>query len=406
MPSKVEKLKKTTPELRFPGFDGEWEEKKMGEVIAFLKGKGISKDDIIGDGVNKCIRYGELYTEYGEVVQKVVSLTNVPAERSLESKFGDVMIPSSGETAWDIAVASCILEDGVLLGGDMNVLRPSHETDGIFLAYYLSNGSKRNIARLAQGNSVVHLYSSYLRGLKLLVPTLREQKKIADFLGTIDEWIENLKAQKREWEAYKKGMMQKIFSQEIRFKDEDGNEFPDWEEKKLGRVSEINPSSSALPEEFNYVDLESVDKGILSNPIKLQFDVAPSRAQRVLKRGDILFQTVRPYQQNNLFFDLDGDYVASTGYAQLRTKQVPQFWFQYIHSNNFLRKVLSRCTGTNYPAINSSDLKGTHVQVPDLAEQKKIAGFLSSVDDLINSHQEKITRAEEWKKGLMQRMFV
>ena len=93
----------------------------MGEVIAFLKGKGISKDDIIGDGVNKCIRYGELYTEYGEVVQKVVSLTNVPAERSLESKFGDVMIPSSGETAWDIAVASCILEDGVLLGGDMNV---------------------------------------------------------------------------------------------------------------------------------------------------------------------------------------------------------------------------------------------------------------------------------------------
>ena len=323
-----------------------------------------------------------------EVVQKVVSLTNVPAERSLESKFGDVMIPSSGETAWDIAVASCILEDGVLLGGDMNVLRPSHETDGIFLAYYLSNGSKRNIARLAQGNSVVHLYSSYLRGLKLLVPTLREQKKIADFLGTIDEWIENLKAQKREWEAYKKGMMQKIFSQEIRFKDEDGNEFPDWEEKKLGEVLKIGSGkdykhlgSGAVPVFGTGGYMLSVDRSL-----------GDEATVFIGRKGTIN----KPFYHKGPFWTVDTLFF--THNYKNTTAEFVYLLFQQI---NWLK--YNEASGV--PSLSKITIEKIKVKTPNMEEQKKIAEFLGSVDTWIANLKEQSREWEAYKKGMMQKIF-
>jgi type I restriction enzyme, S subunit len=227
-----------TPKLRFRGFGGVWVEKKLGQVANFLKGKGISKDDISKEGINKCIRYGELYTDYHEIIEEVKSRTNVSKSDSLESEENDVIIPSSGETALDIATVSCVRGRGVLLGGDLNVMRMEGQS-GEFFAYYLSNFQNRDIARLAQGNSVVHLYSSHLKDLKINIPLFAEQQKIASFLSSVDKWIENLRTQKENLEQYKKGVMQQIFSQKIRFKNEDGNDFPEWEEKRLGEVVDI-----------------------------------------------------------------------------------------------------------------------------------------------------------------------
>jgi len=135
----------------------------------------------------------------------------------------------------------------------------------------------------------------------------------------------------------------------------------DWEIYPLQKISEINPCSDCkMLQEFFYIDLESVVGGILVNKKLINKADAPSRAQRYFKRNDILYQTVRPYQQNNLFVDFDSkQYIASTGYAiirSLKNKSVSKYLYHYLHTDDFLSVVLDNCTGTSYPAINPATL--------------------------------------------------
>ena len=205
---------KKAPELRFQEFrkEGEWEEKKLGEIAKFLKGKGISKLDISENGRTPCIRYGELYTYYKEKIDSVISFTNLPIKDLVLSLKNDVIIPSSGETKEDIATAACILKEGIALGGDLNIIRS--EMDGAFLSYYLNHALKWEIAKIAQGYSVVHLYSSQLQNLKIKIPNKLEQQKIASCLSSIDELIESQSKKTEQLEQHKKGLMQQLFPEE------------------------------------------------------------------------------------------------------------------------------------------------------------------------------------------------
>ena len=181
-----------------------------------------------------------------------------------------------------------------------------------------------------------------------------------------------------------------------------------WTEKPLKAAAHINPANGGLPESFVYIDLESVDAGELKAKERISRAGAPSRAQRLVERGDIIYQVVRPYQRNNLLceFDDDENYVASTGYAQLRAKGSNQFLYQSIHTDSFVGRVIAKCTGSNYPAINSSDLAEIHLPIPPtLPEQQKIAECLSSVDELIAAQARKVDALKTHKKGLMQQLF-
>jgi len=197
-----------------------------------------------------------------------------------------------------------------------------------------------------------------------------------------------------------------LFNQQIRFKVDDGREFGEWDQSELKEVAQINPKVKKLPENFIYIDLESVEKGLLLLEKNITLSEAPSRAQRLLSKGDVLFQMVRPYQQNNYYFNLDGQYVASTGYAQIRTELNSKFIYYALHEKSFLDEVMNRCTGTSYPAINSSDLSTIEIGNPCLEEQTKIANFLSSIDQKIEVVAKQIEQAKQWKKGLLQQMFV
>lgn len=201
-------------ELRFRDAHGEvypdWEEKRLGEIAIFLKGKGISKSDIVSNGRIPCIRYGELYTHYSETIHDVISKTNLSEDVLVLSEEDDVIIPASGETQIDIATASCVRKANIALGGDLNIIRCTN-TNGVFLAYYLNNALKLDIARLSQGVSVVHLYSSQLKTLKLNIPQLKEQQKIATFLSNIDTKIENVNQQILKTQSFKKGLLQQMF---------------------------------------------------------------------------------------------------------------------------------------------------------------------------------------------------
>ena len=184
-------------------------------------------------------------------------------------------------------------------------------------------------------------------------------------------------------------------------------EKPEWELLTLSSICEVNPRNDGLPEQFIYIDLEAVKKSILFERKEISRAAAPSRAQRHLNRKDIIYQTVRPYQRNNLFFDInDGfEYVASTGYAQLRAYENPEFLYQLLHTDSFVNSVLARCTGSNYPAINPSALASIGVFLPSKTEQAKIADCLGSLDDLIAAEDQKLEALRKQKKGLMQQLF-
>ena len=176
------------PNLRFPEFEGEWQEKRLSDIADLSKGIGISKDQLSADG-EPCILYGELYTKYkSETIKEVISKTNIDNTKLVKSKANDVIIPCSGETAEEIATARCVLKDDILLGGDLNIIR-LHGYDGSFMSYQLNGKRKCDIAKVAQGVSVVHLYGEHLKNIKTINPSLNEQKKIANLLSLLDERI-------------------------------------------------------------------------------------------------------------------------------------------------------------------------------------------------------------------------
>lgn len=197
------------PKLRFPEFNIEWEKKKLGDIVDFYKGKGISREDLSDNGT-PCILYGELYTTYGEIIDNVVSKTNLDIDFFM-SKANDIIIPSSGETAEDISCASAVLLDNIALGGDLNVLRPKENIDGSFLSFALNFAKKYDIAKVAQGASIVHVYADSLKQLYINVPSLQEQQKITNFLSTINSRIKTQEKKIENIEEMKKGFMQKIF---------------------------------------------------------------------------------------------------------------------------------------------------------------------------------------------------
>ena len=187
----------------------------------------------------------------------------------------------------------------------------------------------------------------------------------------------------------------------LRFKGFDNK----YEVKKIDDLANINPKTS-VPDNFNYIDLGSVKNGVLLSYKSLNVKEAPSRAQRLLEKNDIIFQAVRPYQQNNYLFNLDGKYVASTGYLQIRGAKVASFLYQYFLTNKFLIQVLRFSEGSSYPAISSNAFKKISLNIPSsLKEQQKIASFLTSIDDKITLLTKKKELLEHYKKGVMQKIF-
>ncbi len=194
-------------EVRFKADDGseypEWEERKWGSIGQFFKSGNLSKSDLSEEGT-PCILYGELYTKYNEIADTIYSKTNVPCE--VVSEKGDVIIPKSGETPEDISTASCIPYDGVALGGDLIIFR-SNCILGTYLSYLISNKKKWEIAKIAQGKSIVHINEKSLAKF----PCIAEQQKIVDCLSAYNEAIQVKKDKLEVWKEIKKGLLQQMF---------------------------------------------------------------------------------------------------------------------------------------------------------------------------------------------------
>ncbi len=207
-----------TGKTRLSGFTQPWKEVKLGEIFNIKKGQGLSKEVLDDNGLNKCILYGELYTKYSEVIKDVESRTNQC--EGILSQIGDILIPASTTTTGiDLANATSLLKEKVLLGGDINILRAKKEVSSIFFAYLLTHAYKFDIAKLAQGITIIHLYGEFLKNMKIYIPSdTSEQQAIADVLSTADDEINLLNQKLEALKEQKKGLMQQLLTGQIRVK--------------------------------------------------------------------------------------------------------------------------------------------------------------------------------------------
>jgi type I restriction enzyme S subunit len=400
------------PALRFPDFADPLNSVKLGDVATFSKGKGISKSDIDAEGTLPCIRYGELYTVYDTVIDEAVSRTNVSKSALTLSKGDDVLVPASGEDAKDIATAVVIKAEGVAIGGDLNIIRSKN--DGAFLAAYLSGRKRLTLAAMAQGNSVVHLYSRQLKSLDVHLPSVAEQRKIAAFLSAVDTKIACLARKKVLLEDYKKGCMQQIFSQKLRFKDEGGCDFPDWEVKRLGEVAKRSTVKNTNLE-YMRVLTNSAVQGVVDQGDYFDKDIANEEnlaGYYVLKKGDFVYNPrisanapVGPIKRNEL-----GDGVMSPLYTVFRFSQKDTTFYSVYFAtkswHSYMRSVANYGARHDRMAISSADLMNMPLPHPHPGEQRKIADFLSALDTKIDLIGQELTHARSFKQGLLQQMFV
>lgn len=403
------------PSVRFPEFTENWKPNILGnpEFTSFLKGKGISKADIVEDGKTDCIRYGELYTLYDEIIDKVYSKTDIPTGELVLSKANDVIIPASGETRIDIATASCVLRDDIALSGDLNIIRST--INGIFLSYYLNNKKKKAIASFAQGSSVIHLYNPHLRKLKLNLPKSTEQQKIATFLTEVDNRITFLKEKKETLQDYKKGVMQKLFKQDIRFKDDDGNDFPDWETKKLGQVfSGLKGQgiSKGKIEENGENDCILYGELYTKYPETISEVISSTNCNEGVKskNGDLLIPastTTTAIDLANVTAILKEDVLLGGDINILRkNEELDSAFFAYYLSNHYKTTLAKYAQGITIVHLYYSHLKKIKLLVPKPKEQTKIANYLIAIDNKIAGLQQKIDASVDFKKGLLQKIFV
>lgn len=398
--------------LRFKNDDGsefpEWEEKKIGELGTFIKGAALSKADISESG-SPLILYGELYTTYKEVAYNIQRKTQAIVDKKYYSCVGDVIIPTSGESAEEISTATCVMVPDVILGGDLNIFR-SNIVDGRIMSYILNHQVKEKIATIAQGKSIVHIQAKQLANICVKYPLSKvEQRKIAEFLSTIDTVIGKQRATVSAWEKRKKGVMQKLFSQEVRFKADDGSDFPDWEEKPFGDVvSEFKVKTNVEDEDTL---LSCAINGVFLNSELFGHQRGQSNIGYLkIKKGTLILSAQNLHLGNanvNLRFDHGIISPAYKTYDVIGcTEEYMSQWVKWDMTKQFFYNATTVGASECRRNVDWNLLYSQLFAVPCLAEQQKIADCLSSLDDVIEKQKATLAAWEELKKGLLQQMFV
>lgn len=391
------KKQSKSPQIRFQNFEDEWVNQRLGKTVEIIMGQSPDSKNYTDNPNDYVLVQGNADMQNGRVVPRVwTTQTTKIAEKgdlilSVRAPVGDI-----GKTDYRVVLGRGV---AAIKGDD-------------FLFYLLSKMKQFNYwAKFSTGSTFESINSGDIKSAEIMIPSLDEQSAIGSLFRTLDDLLASYKDNLANYQSLKATMLAKMFPKagqtvpEIRIEGFEG----EWEKLKLRDVVHTNPKSE-LPENFKYIDLESVVGTRINKIREERKESAPSRAQRLAKKGDVFYQTVRPYQKNNYLFKLDEiDYVFSTGYAQLRPifkRCDSDFLLILLQNNRFLSKVLDRCTGTSYPAINVNDLIEILIAIPSYDEQQAIGSYFSNLDNLIAAHQEKISQLETLKKKLLQDMFI
>ena len=357
------------PHLRFPEFSGEWVETTLGKISEITKGSGISKDQLSEQG-SPCILYGELYTKYkSEIIDEVYSRTELDSSSLVKSKANDVIIPCSGETAIDISTARCVPFDNILLGGDLNIIRLKHD-DGGFFAYQLNGARKKDIARVAQGVSVVHLYGENLKQIRVYHPNIEEQKKITRLLSLIDERIATQNKIIEDLKKLKSAIIDKLYSSTNGEIYSFRQLFEVVNEKNKARAYKNVLSAS---QELGMIERSDIN-------IDIKFEQESISGYKIVHKGDYVVH-LRSFQGGFAFSDRTG--ICSPAYIILRPNDLVVYGYlsHFFTSKPFIKSLKLVTYGIrDGRSINVDEWLDMPILLPPAQEQIRILTIVNAID--------------------------
>ena len=408
--NQVTHQQKNTPKLRFPEFRGEWALSKLKEITKINQGLQIAISDRYEQKVpNSHFYITNEFIKSG--AKKKYYIVNPPS--SVLATPEDLLMTRTGNTG--------ILVTGVSGAFHNNFFKISRDETKVakkFLFYFLNLKSIQNlILRLAGTSTIPDLNHEDFYRIPISLPSLNEQKKIADFLTTVDEKISKLQKKIELLKKYKKGVMQKIFSQKIRFKDENGKDYPDWEDKNLGDLLVFARNGLSIDQKTDKKDglkvtrIETISDNKIDTEKVGYINPLKNIEEYKLLKGDMLFSNINSPSQIGRIVYVDRDYELYHGMNLLclRVNQVNDNSFIYytLSSIKYKQYFESICNkAVNQASINQTDLKKTKMKIPIKKEQQKIAEFLSSIDEKVNIDERKLEQAKRFKKSLLQQMFI
>ena len=368
--------------MRFPEFTGEWEKKSLGLIAEITKGNGISKEQLSAQGT-PCILYGELYTE---IINEIHSKTALNSSSLVKSQANDVIIPCSGETAIDISTARCVPYNNILLGGDLNIIRLKSQ-DGGFFAYQLNGVRKHDIARIAQGVSVVHLYGENLKKIKVFYPSIEEQRKITSLLSLIDERIATQNKIIEDLKKLKSAISLKMLHSDS------------WEQFKIQDIASIGRGRV----------ISSVEISQQENPLYPVYSSQTSNDGIMGYLDDFMFEgeyiswTTDGANAGTVFYR-NGKFNCTNVCGLLKLKKGFDAHFVSLVLAEATRMYVS--TNLANPKLMNNTMGNIQIRLPKLEEQKRISVVFRKLHGLLETHNSLIIKYSKQKQYLLSQMFI
>ncbi|MCR1815356.1 restriction endonuclease subunit S [Aliarcobacter butzleri] len=388
------------PKLRFKEFCGEWEEKIVGDIGKVSMCKRILKDQTTTEGEVPFYKIGTFGKDADAYISKEIF-----EEFKIKYSFpnvGDILISASG------TIGRTVIYDGSpAYFQDSNIVWIANNeklVNNKFLFYCYSN-----IRWNTENTTIARLYNENLRNIPFSIPSKKEQEKIALFLSCVDTKIEQLIKKNELLQQYKKSIIQKIFSQDIRFKDNDGSAFPEWEEKRLSDIGEIITGKTPSTTNNNLWngDIEFVTPTDICDNKKYQSKtlrtVKKQNNMKVLPIGSIVYTCIASIGKMSL-----------TSLLSITNQQINSIIINDFYNNEYIYYALRYITpyiqstqaNTTLPIINKTEFSKFKINIPCLEEQNKISNFLSLIDNKIEENQKQLEKSKEFKKSLLQQMFI
>lgn len=392
---------KNVPELRFPEFEGEWDEKELGEIGEKVKTK------------NKFEKFDETFTnsaEQGIVSQKEYFEKDISNSKNLSNYY----VVENNDFVYNPRISNYapvgpinrnkLKRTGVM--SPLYTIFKMRKVDYTFCEYFFSSTKWHNFMKL-NGDSGARsdrfsIKDSIFFKMPIKVPTNLEQQKIGDFFSKLDRQIELEEKKLALLEEQKKGYMQKIFSQELRFKDENGNDYPMWEFKKLGELYKVVMGQS--PKGINYTDDNSYPVLVQGNADIYNGNIFPriytKEITKLVKKGDILLTVRAPVGEIGI---AQFEACIGRGVCSIEGNKFIYYFLEMFGIQNKWQKLSQ---GSTFESISGSEVRNIEIPIPNSCECEKISHFFSELDHLINMHSQKVDGLKERKKGLLQKMFV
>lgn len=409
------------PKLRFKEFDGDWEDKRLFTLSENGFSNGAFNDPKkVGSGY-KIINVKDMYID-GTI--NTDSLTKVALEEKefLKNRveYGDIFFTRSSLVKEGIAYSNINLttNEDLTFDGHLIRMRPKKEIcSPIFLYYNFTTKRVRNqlIVR-GKTTTMTTIGQEDIASVNISLPSKSEQEKTASFLTSVDTKIEQLTKKEALLQEYKKGVMSKIFNQEIRFKDDDGSEFPEWEENTLGDTCKLQGGYAFRSEKFSQKGIPVIRISNISNKNNyidekniVCYEEISNDKNFTIKKGDLIVAMSGATTGKSSIYNLDKKAYINQRVGLFRVNENKLnygFLIQFVLSKFFSKQLDGVLVAGAQPNISSKDIENFILNLPSLKEQTKIANFLSSIDKKIDLTTKELNSTKEFKKALLQQMFV